>query len=1264
MKSDHVMRKTIVHTLTIFLIMGALLAGSSLFGSLKADKAYAYTEEPASITQLDPELSDGKVTNAHEVTFAGKKWLVIGYDGVGDTYSEGDTKITLLAKNCLLNNVNYSSSEYVNEYSNSIPKTQLASYVANTSNFNAEEQAAIITRTLQGGSDRADGAVDYVSGNSVDAKLWPLSSAEACMLSQSIVALESEYWLRSPGYTTDYYGYYSVSYVWSASNTEHQGVNTSGYKVNTHAIGVRPALQLDLSRVVYNPSGKNITASTGILLLADSVVGEKFVYASSGDRPLSFYVDSVAQGKCTSYYESLSESDQKLITGININEDSFTDENGNYNFSEDDKLCECYKSNTRGAESGSTDKVFILSMREFFEYKDSVPNFYGKWWLRSYAGELYGYTFESLVQESGAAAFSATDEAYMRPALYLNTSAFTSYDVDSEGMKTWKPDGAGSESGGLTDIKKGDKVSFAGMTWTVLEPKPTNSDGTANLAAARTIAKNELAEYKIAKGENNYYEEEWTAMDGMVEAGKGAIDAATSIANIDTALENAKKEIDAVQNKEAKDYSTYIPATEDNADALTSKQVTFNGKKWYIIKNKAIEAKKGTVTLLAAEPIAASKFNSGSDGNAYSGSTVQGVLNGMTDGGEFSGVAPAIKSVDLPDVSVEGAKLYLLSYDEADSLPKLARKCQQHEAATAAHWWLRTAAGVGNKAKCVIGFDGYLDGDTSNDVSAIFGVRPALTLDLSRVNFTPETRVFLYDDPVGFNNLKITSPVKYYNDLTVGDILPVTSSAAFFNDPTDQTVMWKATDDNGDPLTGKLEFYSDAECTKPLGDVVPAGTIYVKAVGTGRLQLRVYAHADSKRWNNIVINIKENQTVTSPTANDLKYTGQAQTLITPAQVTTGNKSEGSILYSLNNRNWSAELPKGTDAKEYTVYYKVAGDDNYNEYTGEPVSATIGPKSIADGSVTITVAGGSAYDGTGQKPAVTVKDGVSDLTNDDFEVAYSDNINAGENAKVTITGKGNYGGSVEKTFTIARASLENAEIVLSTDGSIKMEGKDVYVQEAEGAAVTPAIASVKAGDKELSAEDYDVTYSNNTVPAADAKVTLAGKGNYKDTAEVTFEIVSRAEIERAEQEAREKAAREKAAKEAAKKAAAEKAAKAAAEKKAKKITNVKINTATVSKNAVNAAVKKAGGSTKYVKTFTLGNKVKTIKAKTFVEYKKAVTLVIQTKKLTKNSINASLKGSKITKINIKVGNKKMNIKYIKKYKKIFTKKNTGNKVKII
>ena len=91
MNSDHVMRKTIVHTLTIFLIMGALLAGSSLFGSLNADKAYAYTADPASITQLEPDITDGKVTNAHEVTFAGKKWLVLGYDGICDTYSEGDT---------------------------------------------------------------------------------------------------------------------------------------------------------------------------------------------------------------------------------------------------------------------------------------------------------------------------------------------------------------------------------------------------------------------------------------------------------------------------------------------------------------------------------------------------------------------------------------------------------------------------------------------------------------------------------------------------------------------------------------------------------------------------------------------------------------------------------------------------------------------------------------------------------------------------------------------------------------------------------------------------------------------------------------------------------------------------------------------------------------------------------------------------------------------------------------------------------------------
>ncbi|MCR4647116.1 MAG: MBG domain-containing protein [Oscillospiraceae bacterium] len=62
--------------------------------------------------------------------------------------------------------------------------------------------------------------------------------------------------------------------------------------------------------------------------------------------------------------------------------------------------------------------------------------------------------------------------------------------------------------------------------------------------------------------------------------------------------------------------------------------------------------------------------------------------------------------------------------------------------------------------------------------------------------------------------------------------------------------------------------------------------------------------------------------VTAPTALDLTYTGKAQELIKP-----GSASSGTMLYSLNGKNWSEDIPSGTDAGDYTVYYKVNGKES-------------------------------------------------------------------------------------------------------------------------------------------------------------------------------------------------------------------------------------------------------------------------------------------------------------------------------------------------
>ena len=50
-------------------------------------------------------------------------------------------------------------------------------------------------------------------------------------------------------------------------------------------------------------------------------------------------------------------------------------------------------------------------------------------------------------------------------------------------------------------------------------------------------------------------------------------------------------------------------------------------------------------------------------------------------------------------------------------------------------------------------------------------------------------------------------------------------------------------------------------------------------------------------------------------------------------------------------------------------------------------------------------------------------------------------------------------------------------------------------------------------------------------------------------------------------------------------------------------------------------------------------------------------------MTKKSVKASLKGSKVKTVQVKVGSKKVNKKFVKKYKKIFTKKNAGKKVTV-
>ena len=84
--------------------------------------------------------------------------------------------------------------------------------------------------------------------------------------------------------------------------------------------------------------------------------------------------------------------------------------------------------------------------------------------------------------------------------------------------------------------------------------------------------------------------------------------------------------------------------------------------------------------------------------------------------------------------------------------------------------------------------------------------------------------------------------------------------------------------------------------------------------------------------------------------------------------------------------------------------------------------------------------------------------------------------------------------------------------------------------------------------------------------------------------------------------------------------------------------------------------------KKIRTVTVGANVTKLAKKAFAK-SKAKKLILKTKSLKKASVKGSLKSSKVKKIQVKVGTKKVNKKFVKKYKKIFTKKNAGKKATV-
>ncbi|MBE6006202.1 MAG: hypothetical protein E7238_03460 [Sarcina sp.] len=124
--------------------------------------------------------------------------------------------------------------------------------------------------------------------------------------------------------------------------------------------------------------------------------------------------------------------------------------------------------------------------------------------------------------------------------------------------------------------------------------------------------------------------------------------------------------------------------------------------------------------------------------------------------------------------------------------------------------------------------------------------------------------------------------------------------------------------------------------------------------------------------------------------------------------------------------------------------------------------------------------------------IIVKAGTKKLTLDtDYSITYSNNTNVGA-ATITITGRGDYEGTVTKYFKINPCSVSSA----------KVTGLTSQTYTGKGITQNPI---VKIGSTTLKLNtDYTLSYKNN-IKTGTAIVTITGKGNYCGTKTAAFKI---------------------------------------------------------------------------------------------------------------------------------------------------------------
>ncbi len=217
----------------------------------------------------------------------------------------------------------------------------------------------------------------------------------------------------------------------------------------------------------------------------------------------------------------------------------------------------------------------------------------------------------------------------------------------------------------------------------------------------------------------------------------------------------------------------------------------------------------------------------------------------------------------------------------------------------------------------------------------------------------------------------------------------------------------------------------------------------------------------------------------------------------------------------------------TDLKEGVDYQRVSLTGNTNPGTATIIFEAISGNSagyVGNKTATFKISGKIKLEETapfeysyaesvpfakgGAKPAVTVKyDGVTMMEGTDYTVSYAKNkaVTSGATAELKIKGKGNYKNTVTKKFAITQQSLKASGITVTAADQFTTKSK----------LKKPSVTITDVDGKKLKANtDYTVGTPDTSDPANTdtkgiVKVSVTGKGAYKEEIPVTFRYEDKA-----------------------------------------------------------------------------------------------------------------------------------------------------------